>query len=514
VKRDKALYIRPRPQRRSNPWRILVLLILIGASTYAYLHIQQQQEEITVPFVPTATPTRSPISYRQEAETAYSAGDLVGAIAAYERAIRLEPDNVSLLVPLVRLLVLEGQVEQAIEQGERAVSLAPESPAAWAVLGMAYDWDGRVDEAIDACRRAISLDPACPEAYAYLAEAYADSGRWGEATQAARTALELAPDSVDAHRDYGYVLEMMGNWSGAIQAYRQALELHPNLAYIYMDLGRNYLYLTDTASAIQAFRQAAQIDPTRADALDQLGWAYYAIDDPDQARIYLEQAIQADPQYAPAYGHLGMLYYLRRNYEDAIPNLERTIDLAYQDARRRAGRFYVTVETPQEDFLFPSTEVVLSGDLAWSGHERLVRTADLRPQISSDRWTNTQGRLTLDTASGAYTLTLQGMPAPPAGQVYVGWFAGISRPNRLPLNTGPLSVGSGGSLVLQSTAEPVAGPRIEHLYILGFCYYYMDRCDLAYPLFETALLIDPLDTNAPEGIRLCQEAEGNATQTP
>ena len=41
----------------------------------------------------------------------------------------------------------------------------------------------------------------------------------------------------------------------------------------------------------------------------------------------MEKAIEIDPEYATAYGHLGVTYYVRRNYEEAIPNLKKAIDL-------------------------------------------------------------------------------------------------------------------------------------------------------------------------------------------
>jgi len=506
------MYLRPRKRRRSNPWRVLFLLLLIAAGIYIYTLIQRQ--EIGSPFVPTPTPTRSAYSYRTEAQGLYLQGDLEGAIAAYERAIRVAPDDVTLYVPLTRLLVLEGRWKEAIEQAREAVTLAPDSASAWAVLGIAYDWNGQVPEAIDACQRAVELDPAYAEAYAYLAEAYADAGRWYEAQEAAQTALSLDPHSVDANRAYGWVLETMGNWSGAVEAYRRVLEIHPNLAYIYVDLGRNYQALADTANAIEAFRRAAELEPERVEALDQLGWTYYAIQEYDRAQAYLEQAIEVDPEYAPAYGHLATTFWVRRNYESAIPNYEQAIELAYRAARRNARGFFVTVEQAQDDLAYPSPDVVLEGDLDWSDRDKTRLSAILTPEHIGGRWAGANARLVLNTVTGEYTLTLEDMPTLPADQVYVGWFEGLEGLNGLPINTGPLEVGAGGDLQTQLTAEPVRGPRIEHLYTLGLCYFYMAQCERAYPLFEAALQIDPEEVNALEGLRLCHEAEATPTATP
>jgi hypothetical protein len=44
-------------------------------------------------------------------------------------------------------------------------------------------------------------------------------------------------------------------------------------------------------------------------------------------------------------------------------------------------------------------------------------------------------------------------------------------------------------------------------YTLGLSYFYLNRCEEAYPLFDLVLEAIPDNGPAAEGIRLCQEAE-------
>ena len=76
-----------------------------------------------------------------------------------------------------------------------------------------------------------------------------------------------------------------------------------------------------------------------------------------------------------------------------------------------------------------------------------------------------------------------------------------------PLGTGPLNLEADGTLEARFEAVWVDGPPIEHFYILGLAYFYMAECEKSYPLFDAALQIDPEETNALEGIRLCREHE-------
>jgi tetratricopeptide (TPR) repeat protein len=485
--------------------RVLILLILIGVGIYVL--IQVKQERVETPFTPTPTPTRTAASYVFEAEDLYRAGDLKGAIATYERAIELGFNSVDTEIALTRLLTLEGHIIEAVHRAEEAVDAAPENARAWAILGMAYDWHGEVEQAIAACQRALELAPDYAEAHAYLAEAYADDGDWLKATESAEKALELDDQSVDVQRNYGYVMEVQGNYTRAIEAYEQGLAIHPNLAYLHIAVGKNYMALGNYDAALASFEKATQVDPTSAEAYYRLGRAHYDAGEPDRAQEYLETATEADPRFGPAFGYLAFTYWSRRNYEDAIPQLERAIMLESWAARRQAREFIISLEDRQGEPLTPSSDVVMRGDFAPVSLEHTdVIEASLTPTDEEQAWQGAAGSVTLDTRTGVYTLTLEAMLAARRGQAYVGWFDGVNTLSGEPLNTGYLSL-DGTELEVQFEATWVAGPRIDYFYTLGLAHFFLDECDKAYPLFEAALQIDPDDANALKGVQLCNQAE-------
>ena len=92
-----------------NPYRILVLLILIAGGIWLALQIGTSPDDLVKPlYMPTPTPTRTAGSYLQEAEAYFSAGKVddpveVDAIDAYRKALELEPDNAQGWAELSRL---------------------------------------------------------------------------------------------------------------------------------------------------------------------------------------------------------------------------------------------------------------------------------------------------------------------------------------------------------------------------------------------------------------------------
>ncbi len=501
------MYLGSRPRkRRSSVWRVLTLLILIGIALYVLVQVNQAPVESAV--VPTPTPTRHPSSYFTEAEELYQQGDLRGAIAAYEQALELNPGRVEARISLARLLALDGRTSEAVQVAQRAVERAPENADGWAVLGMAYDWHGQVDRALEACRHAIDLTPDHADAHAYLAEAHVDSGNWAEATEIASKALDLDGNSVDVQRNYGYVMEVQGNYTAAIEAYKRALEIHPNLAYLHIALGNNYLALGDVGAGMKSFQRATEVDPKSVRAYYRLGRAHYERGELDQAQEVLEQAVDVDPQFGLAFGYLGFTYWSRRNYEEAIPNLERAIRLESATARRRARRFFITLEPDAGRVTTPSSSVVMSGDFAPRslGDGNTLR-ADLEPLPPDAGWQEARGSVSLDARTGVYTVTLEKPPEARHDEVYVGWFEGVQALTGHPLSTGRLSL-SNGDFEAAFEADQVRGPRIDYFYTLGLAHFYLDECEKATPFFEAALEIDPEAENALQGMRLCQQVEG------
>jgi superkiller protein 3 len=426
----------------------------------------------------------------------------------YEQAIALDPDNVLIYIPMVRLLTLERRLDEALALGQTAVKIAPENAQAWTALCMAYDWSGAVGNAIEACQRAIELDPRYADGYAYLAEAYADASRWAEATEAIQTALELDDQSADVYRNYGYVLEVQGNWSGAIEAYIQALERHPNLAYVHIAIGRNYLALGDYEAALEHFLHAVEIDPDQALANDQAGWTYFGLGEYEQAETYLKRATELDPDFGRAFGHLAINYWTRRNYEAAIPNFERAIRLELNAARRQVAEFHVTIESPDNVLAQPSADVILSGEFVPEslGNPDMLH-AILKPVIPHESGTVPTGTVRLDARTGQYTVELGGIPLRSDGGQYIGWFAELKTLSGSPVTTEPLRVRFDGTCHAEGELTYVDAAPIEYYYTLGLAYYYLDQCDKSYSLFDVAIEIDPEDPNAIEGIRLCQVAE-------
>jgi len=118
-------------------------------------------------------------------------GEAERAVACYERARELAPNNCDLLAEYCDALGYLGRLDDAIRMGELAVRLNPSRPD-W------YLWDiaaakflsGKYLEALSLLEKMAEPGPA----YRLLAATYAQLGRLEEARQAARELLKINPD--------------------------------------------------------------------------------------------------------------------------------------------------------------------------------------------------------------------------------------------------------------------------------------------------------------------------------
>lgn len=326
-----------RRSRRRSPWAIIVLLLLI-ISALLMLGLQMQGRlPVSDPFLPTATPTRSPVSWAEEAKTQFSFGEFVPAIEAYRQALAVDQKNVDYWVGLSRVEIFAGRYAEAVESAESALVAAPESAKAKAVYSWALWYNDRTDEAQAAAVQAIAIDANYAPAHAYYSFVLNSTFNLDQGFAEAQKALELDPALIEAHLALGFSNEVVGNYDGAIERYKDALAINPNIVETYRKIAFNYRAKAARATtdaeakaeienALVYFNKALSLDPSNVLPYLDLSRTNIQIDRLGVAQQYLEQALDLEPQNPIIHGRLGLLFFKRKNYESAEPALKLAID--------------------------------------------------------------------------------------------------------------------------------------------------------------------------------------------
>jgi len=316
--------------RRGSPWRILILLALIGVALY----VNQVVVPATPPlFIPTPTATRAPESFVNEADQLYNDGKLAQAIDIYRQAVATDPDNPSLYISMAKAQIYTSQYEAALESAERALILNNNNPIAHAIKAWALDFQGDYTQAEAAVKRALELDANNAFAHAIYAEILIDKANAGQgdinaidkAAEESRTALSLDPTLLEARRARGYVLWNTGNWEEAIQEYKSALAINDKISDLHLALGYNYHYLGEYDQAVQPYLQAFALNPTDWRAPYEISRTYSTVGDFSQSVQYADQAVKIEPDNARLHGNLGVMYYKNNQMNEAIDQLALAI---------------------------------------------------------------------------------------------------------------------------------------------------------------------------------------------
>ena len=310
-------------RRHSNPWRILVLLSVIGFLVYLQLTVIPEQPPL---FLPTPTATRSPDSFINEAENYLVDGKISQAIESYQNAILADPKNVSNYINISRLLAYSGEYEEAATQAENALLLNPNNSMALALRGWVKGLDGDYLAATDSLKNAITYDPNNSVAYAYYAEVLTrminegqgEIGTLEEAIEYSRKAQELAPTAMETHRARGMVLEITSNYAEAADEFLAAINQNDNIADLHLALGRNYFTLKRYNDAVTEYVRANSLNPGDYMPEYYISRTYARNGDYVKGIQYAEQAVNDNPEYAVLYANLGKLYYSYKQFNRAI----------------------------------------------------------------------------------------------------------------------------------------------------------------------------------------------------
>ncbi len=319
-----------RRSKRSNPWLIAILVVIIGFMVYLNIYIIPT---VPPPFVPTPTPTRSPQSFTEEAEVYMSEGRIGMAKEAYQAAIKADPQDVANYLTLAKLQIYSGEYEAARVNAENALLLNKNLPSAFSILAWAKGFMGEYLEAEADLKSALELDPNNALAHAIYAYVLAlrvanDAGELGTvdlAIEESRLALEADPQLMEARWARGYVLEITSNYEEAVQQLKAAIDLNDNIAELHLALGRNYLAVEEYDQAVFEFTKAYSLNPTDPLPNWYISRVYARIGEFAKAVQYAEQAVNDAPTDPYMHGNMGSMYYRDLQYNQAIKYLELAV---------------------------------------------------------------------------------------------------------------------------------------------------------------------------------------------
>lgn len=324
-----------------------------------------------------------------DVETHFSLGQALYYDQRYNDALneflwvtRRDPEFAPGHLALGNLLYLSGAADakryaEARGPLETYTRMRPDDPKGWSLLGRVDYYIGRKDDAIAAMQKAESLGDKSREMYTVMGRVYAEKKDWpkaldffGRGEPTARDLLLVGQMHVfqgnldRADSIYAAIIERDSttgdarfamneraklifrkrDYPAAIAAMQRRIALDPNSGEAYYYIGLSHKEMKQYPQAVAALQQAATIDTAKADRFFWLGILYAQMaarpdgtmqkDTLRLARETLARSVELDStskNAGVANRQLGFYRLLDRDWDGAIPKLERAVALNDQD---------------------------------------------------------------------------------------------------------------------------------------------------------------------------------------
>ena len=189
---------------------------------------------------PAITTAERAEALKEQANTHYDRGDYQQAIAAYQDALKLDPNDADAFNNLGASLYNARRYREASEAFQNAVRLTPNDADVLNNLGAVYYVLEQYDRALESFQKATAANPSSADAQYNLGNAYYMSGRNQEAAAAYRKAIQLNPGYAEAITNLGSLL-ISTDPRGAVAELKESLRLRPNNPVANNNLGYAYL---------------------------------------------------------------------------------------------------------------------------------------------------------------------------------------------------------------------------------------------------------------------------------
>ncbi|MEM7232950.1 MAG: tetratricopeptide repeat protein, partial [Planctomycetota bacterium] len=231
------------------------------------------------------------------------------------RAICAErPNSSGIRSELVRLLVSNGEHDEAEVEARRGTETYPEDAASWWTLSEVQSFNGSVDGAGDSVERAVNCAPGSISGLCRLASFRRDSGKPLEALELLERAKAQAPLSPDLRTQAAESLLKAGRLDDAERELVQALRISPAYRTAWIRLSELF-HPSGRANELESVTQS--ILRERID--DSAAWILHSWmqDSFDSCREALERAVETTEPSDEAYDLLAELLQNEGRLDDA-----------------------------------------------------------------------------------------------------------------------------------------------------------------------------------------------------
>jgi Tfp pilus assembly protein PilF len=255
------------------------------------------------------------------------------------RLLEQHPDFAPALKLKGMLLEEAGHTSEAAAAYEKALKLAPNDGDLLLKVGIAKLTEGEKEEAIRLLQHCVRILPGDGDAQYYLAQAYHLNGQEDLALRAIRLSLKAEPDNVSVWQKYGELLCGTGDCAAGLKWLLKAQHSEASLPRIDYDIAATDFKLMDLGGAAQYAARAVESQPNDVNALRLLASADVKLAQWQEARQAFERILSFKSDDVESLLGLGQCELELKNYPAAVDRLQSALKL---DPARLLAHFFLS----------------------------------------------------------------------------------------------------------------------------------------------------------------------------
>lgn len=270
----------------------------------------------------------------------HEAGSNQRAIAEFERAIELEPQNSDVYQRIGQVYESTGQLSKAEAAFDKAVALDPQFFQPYLALGLFHYNRGEFAKASELFQKAALLGPDEANTHYSLGSTYIDLGKYEDAERELQRATSIV-DNSKSRDALGLAMFYQGKQGEAIPEFVRAAALAPAKVLPWWHLGLCYRMTNRLHAAAEANRrglQAAELrlaqHPRDGYLRSQLAYLCAALGERQRAESEIVQALQLAPDDTDVQSFAVFTYEALQMREQALDVIARLPKQVLADLRR------------------------------------------------------------------------------------------------------------------------------------------------------------------------------------
>jgi Flp pilus assembly protein TadD len=269
----------------------------------------------------------SALAHEARGEALSALGRDEDAVAAYRKALELDPKFVLARARLASVLVARDKAAEAVAEARKATEADPKNGEAFAALGRALlalnpkDWNAAIAEA----QQGAFLNPKSPYVQLSVGKIFEAQGNYDQAAGAYERALESDPGFAPARLALLQANIARGKVGSAIADLKKLAAEMPGSGEAQLLVGEQMLRKSEYAEAVGVLENATRLSPGSSTAWWLLGQAYNFNRRQDEAASAFKKAVELAPTNTTYRTTLGLLLGIIGQHDAGVAELKRVV---------------------------------------------------------------------------------------------------------------------------------------------------------------------------------------------